>query len=280
MKKIFVSMCLLLIISLALAAASPALAQSTGPVPLSEIDIEQKLNAQIPLNLEFQNEAGQTIWLREYFGQKPIVLVFAYYECPMLCTLVLNDLTKAMQEMSLEIGNQFEVVTVSIDPRETPELASAKKKLYTEEYGRPGPETGWHFLTGEEAAIQKVTEAVGFRYVYDAIIDQYAHPAAVIVLTPDGRISHYLGGLGYSGRDLRLSLVEASDRKIASPVDQFFLMCYEYNPASGQYNLVIHQVTRLFGIAILTALAILVLALVLKERRNRDVHPPAKGLSG
>jgi protein SCO1/2 len=184
-----------------------------------------------------------------------VVLVLAWYRCPMLCTEVLNGLVQAMLDMKLDLGKDFAVVTVSFDPREMPELARAKKLSYVERYGRPGAADGWHFLTGEEASIRRLTDAVGFRYVYDAKHDQYAHAAGIIVLTPAGRVSRYFFNVKF--RDLRLGLVEASGNRIGSPIDQLLLYCFHYDPAEGKYGLVIMNVVRLLGALTVLAVALL-----------------------
>ena len=202
---------------------------------MQKVGFDQRLNEQVPLDLEFTDEAGQPVKLGDYFGDKPVILVLAYYRCPMLCTLVLNGLAQGMMDVPFDVGKEFQVVTVSFDPRETPELAAAKKKTYIERYGRPGAAAGWHFLTGSAASIKKLTRAVGFRYAYDARLDQFAHASGIMVLTPAGKISRYFYDVKYSGRDLRLGLVEASENKIGSPVDQILLYCFHYDPTEGSH---------------------------------------------
>lgn len=262
----------LLLIGLAGLPRQVAYGQSSPENPL-EVTYVQNLNAQVPLDLVFRDEGGQPVALREALGGKPAVLVFAYYDCPMLCTLVLNGLTEALQAVEFDVGEQFRVVTVSIDPREGPELAAAKKAAYMEAYGRPGAAEGWSFLTGEEQVIASLAEVAGFQYVYDEVTDQFAHPAGIVVLTPDGRIARYFFGIEFSPTDLRLGLVEAADEKIASPVDQFLLLCYAYDPVSGQYSLLIHNVMRIFGGAVALLLGGLVMILIWRERRGQS--PPA-----
>lgn len=244
-----------------------AWADHSSPNPLQDAGFEQKLNAQVPLGLSFRDEAGRSVRLGEYFGKKPVILFFAYYKCPMLCSLVMSDLTKTLQELNYDAGNQFEVITVSMDPGETPELAAAKKAVYLQEYGRPGAETGWHFLTGAQAEIHQLADAVGFRYVYDEEKDQYAHPAGIMVITPEGKVSRYFPGIDYSPVDLRLGLVEASEQKIASPVDQFFLLCYAYDPVTGRYTFIVEKALRLGGIATVAALGMAIGVLFWRERR-------------
>jgi protein SCO1/2 len=267
---------------LALLVAAPsglALADHPQPGgdPLAGAAFEQKINAQAPLDLAFRDEAGRPVRLGDYFGQRPVILLFAYYECPMLCTLVLNELTSTLRDVSFNPADQFEVVIVSMDPGETPEMAAAKKSAYLEEYGRPGAEQGWHFLTGDQAEIAKLAEGVGFRYVYDAVRDEYAHPTGVILLTPQGRISRYLLGIGYSPGDIRLGLVEASSGAVGSPADQFTLLCYAYDPVHGRYTLAIEKLLRLAGLATAGGLAGLIFVLFRRERAGlRDRQAPGQ----
>jgi protein SCO1/2 len=239
--------------------------QPTGlPPALANVGIDQKLNAQIPLAATFRDETGRTVQLGEYFrGAKPVILALVFYECPMLCNQVLNGLTATMKVMPLKIGEDFEVVTVSFDPRETPEMAARKKESYMQRLQRPGAQGGWHFLTGDEASIRVLTDAVGFRYGYDAPTNQFAHASGIMVSTPDGRLSHYFYGVEYGPRDVRLGLVEASAGRIGSPVDQLLLYCYHYDPATGKYSWVIN-IYRWGGVA--TVAAMVILLLVLRRR--------------
>jgi protein SCO1/2 len=264
---------LLYICFVALSGAIPAHAQPAPPDdPLDKVGFDQKLNGQVPLDLVFRDEAGAPVRLGDYFGAKPVILTLNYYECPNLCTLVLTKLVETMRGLAFDAGNQFEVVTVSIDPRETPALATAKKATYLDRYGRAGAAGGWHFLTGEQPMIERLAAAVGFRYAYDARQDQYAHPTGIIVLTPQGTISRYFYDLEYSPKDLRLGLVEASEGKIGSPVDQFLLRCYHYDPISGKYTIAIMSIVRLATIATAIALGLCLLALLRRERGPRLAH--------
>lgn len=276
------SHCLFLFFSFVL-SSSVTLAQSRVPVPsygpmrergsaqasglppaLKEVGLDQKLNAQIPLDATFRDEQGRTVQLREYFkGTRPVVLSLVFYECPMLCNQILNGLMGMMKGMSLKIGEDYDVLTVSFDPREGPELARRKKDGYVRSLNRPGAEAGWHFLTGDEANIKLLTEAVGFRYNYDAQTNQFAHASGIMVLTPDGHISHYFYGVEYAPRDVRLGLVEASAGRIGSPVDQILLYCYHYDPATGKYAWVIN-IYRWGGA--LTVAGIIALLLYLRRR--------------
>jgi protein SCO1/2 len=257
---------LLAVVLTAALTARPAPAQPGVPPQLQGVRIDQKLGEPVPLDLTFRDERGVTVRLGEYFGRRPVILVLAYYRCPMLCTQVLNGLVHALWEVGLEMGADFEVVTVSFDPRETPELAAAKKKAYLKRYRQPGGEEGWHFLTGEEPAIRRLTEAVGFHYRYDAANDQFAHASGIMVLTPRGKIARYFYGINYSPRDLRLGLVEASDNKIGSLADQFLLACFHYDPTTGKYGLAVMNLVRLGGVLTLLALGVFY---VVQWRRSR-----------
>lgn len=217
-------------------------AQTAGlPPALLNVGIDQKLNAELPLDATFRDETGRTVQLREYFtGTRPVILSLVFYECPMLCNQILNGLTSTMKSMTLNVGQDYDVLTLSFDAREGPELARKKKESYLQRLNRPGAAAGWHFLTGDEANIKRLTEAVGFRYTYDAETNQFAHASGVMVLTPSGRISHYFYGVEYAPRDVRLGLVEASAGKIGSPVDQLLLYCYHYDPVTGKFAWVIN----------------------------------------
>jgi protein SCO1 len=260
-----------------LAYPSACAAQLTGPVQsmgvrpelLKDVGIDQKLNDAIPLDLAFRDEHGNVVKLSEFFGQKPVVLALVYYNCPMLCTQVLNGLDRSLKDLPMDIGKEFDVVTLSIDPSETSRLAAAKRDLYTGIYGRPGAAEGWHFLTGEESEIRQLANAVGFRYAYDADSKQFAHASAVMVLTPGGKISRYFYGITYAARDMRLGLVEASEGKIGSPVDQVLLFCYHYDPVTGKYGLLISRVIK--AGALLTVLAIGILVLVLSRNEHYEL---------
>ena len=217
------------------------------PELLKEVGIDQKLNDSIPLNLTFRDEHGNPVELAQYFGSKPVILSLVYYNCPMLCTQVLNGLDRSLQLIPMEIGKDFNVVTVSIDPTERPVLAEAKQVMYAGMYGRPGAVQGWHFLTGDEPQIKQLADSVGFRYAYDPDSKQYAHASAIMLLTPEGKISRYFYGITYPSRDLRLGLDEASEGKIGSPVDQVLLFCYHYDPHTGKYGLIVSRVIQISG---------------------------------
>jgi protein SCO1/2 len=250
----------------ALAATQPAARQGTDI--LDNVGIDQKLDAQVPLDLEFRNETGQTVKLKDYFGDKPVILTLVYYECPMLCTQVLNGLLSTMRSLSFDAGKQYTVLTVSFDPRETSQLAAEKKKGYLSQYNRPGAAEGWHFLTGDKEPIKKLAAAVGFRYAWDEQNKQFAHAAGIMVLTPQGKVSRYFYGLEYAPRDLRLGLVEASQGKIGSLADQVLLYCYHYDAATGKYGLLVARVLQLAGGITVLGLATLV-GIMLRAERNR-----------
>ena len=215
------------------------------PPRLENVGIEQHLDAQIPADLTFRDETGSTVKLSDYFGKKPLILNLVYYNCTMLCGEALAGLTGAMRLLKFEVGKEFDVVTVSFDPRETPQIAAAKKQEYLKRYGRPGAATGWHFLTGPAESVNALTKAVGFQYQYDPKINQFAHATAILVLTPQGRISRYFYGVDFPPKDLRMGLVEASQGKIGNAVDQVLLYCYHYDPATGKYGAIITNILRL-----------------------------------
>lgn len=268
--------CALIAGALILIAGRPLRAESQNEKPslLVNVGIDQKLNAQVPLDLTFRDETGKTVKLGDYFGDKPVILALVYYECPMLCTQELNGLLRSLQNIPLDIGKQFNVVTVSFNPHETAGLAANKKKVYVGIYGRPGAAAGWHFLTGDEGPIEKLTGAVGYHYAFDPASDQYAHATAIMLLTPQGKISRYFYGIDYPSRDLRLSLVEASNNKIGSPVDQVLLYCYHYDPTTGKYGMVIANVLRLAASVTILVLGGFLWMMFRNERRTgTEVRP-------
>jgi protein SCO1 len=256
-------------VSTELMAAVPAGAPTSTSLPplLRDVGIDQKLNSQVPLDLAFRDETGSEVRIGQYFGQKPVVLVLAYYDCPMLCTIVLNGLLHSLKELKYNVGQEFEVVTVSFDPTEKPSLAAAKKAIYVGLYGRPNAGAGWHFLTGDEPSIHQLTQAVGFRYNYDPRTKQYFHATGIMVLTPEGRLARYFYGIQYPTGNLRLGLVEASQGKIGSPVDQVLLYCSQYDPATGKYSVIVSHVLKLAALATVLSLGGLVLAMALGRKR-------------
>jgi protein SCO1 len=260
-----------LLLGAVLLAQPPA---STTPADaddiLSQVGLDQKLGDQIPLDLEFNDETGRAIRLSELFGSRPVVLTLVYYECPMLCSLILNGTVRAMRTLDFSAGREFDVLTVSIDPTETPELAKAKKEEYLANYRRSGAEDGWHFLTGREESIRALAEAVGFRYALDPASGEYAHAAGIMVLTPGGQVARYFYGVEYAPRDLKLGLMEASDEKIGSPVDQLLLLCFHYNPLTGRYNFAVMTAVRVGGALTVLGIAGLLFTLIRRERRERS----------
>ncbi|MBX9883632.1 MAG: SCO family protein [Novosphingobium sp.] len=241
----------------AVAACFVARAQppsSVAPAPLREITVVQKLNARVNPDLAFRDEHGNVVKLRGYF-RRPVVLALGYFECPMLCSMVLNGTFGAAKALSFRPGRDYDIVSVSIAPNETPELAEAKKASYLQRYGVAGAAEGWHFLTGEESQIRELARSVGFQYRWDEASRQYAHASAIMVLTPEGRVSRYFYGIEYAPRELRLALVEASAGRIGNPVDQLLLYCFHYDPATGKYGLVIMNALRIGGLLLLGALA-------------------------
>lgn len=234
---------------------------------MQRVGIDQNLNAQLPLHLEFRDETGKTVRLGEYFGKKPVVLAFVYYGCPSLCTMVLNGMNQSFRTLSFDIGKEYEVVTVSFDHSETPKLAAEKKARYLREYGRAGGEQGWHFLTGDQANIQQLTKAAGFRFVWDDATKQFAHGSAIMVATPDGRLSRYFYGLEYAPKDLRLGLIEASENKIGRLSDQVLLLCYQYDPMTGKYGFAIMRSLQVAGFATVLILGSYIVIKLMRERR-------------
>ena len=247
----------------------PATAQYTRPEIFRDIGIEQRLDAQAPLDLPFRDETGQPVMLRQYFGKRPVLLVLAYFNCPMLCPMVLDGMVKSLGDVHLTPGKDFEIVVLDFNPSESPQLAAAKKAQYVAQYGRPETATGWHFLTGEDPSILPVAKAVGFHYVYDPSSKQYAHATAIMILTPQGKVSRYFFGVQYLARDVRLGLVEASGNKIGSRADQVLLYCLHYDPSTGRYGVLIMRLIRIAGT--ITALAIGT-ALFIFFRRERQTR--------
>ena len=257
-----------LLIAAALAAAIQSFAQ-TAPDP-PNIKIAQKLNSQIPLDLMFRDETGKVVRLRDYFNNgRPVLLNFVYFRCPMLCPMVLEGTTTSLTHLKFNIGKEFDVITVSIDPRDTVKRAAELKDKYIRHYGRLDSASGWHFLTAHETAIKKLTEAVGFQYEYDSRSDQFAHGAALFVLTPDGRMSRYFYGFEFKPRDIRLAIVEASAGKVGNAVDELLLLCFHYDPAVGKYSRDAMMFARAGGVTTVLALGGFIFVMFRKERINR-----------
>jgi protein SCO1/2 len=256
----------------------PAYGTPAGQSPtaelLGDVGIEQHLDAQLPLDTAFRDEAGREVRLGDYFHDKPVVVALVYYRCPMLCTQVLNGFLKCSQAVPLQIGRDYEVVTVSFDPTDTPDMAAEKKKNHIRAYRRDGAEAGWHFLTGDQASIDKLAQTIGFRYRYDAPSSQFAHASGIVIATPEGRLSRYLYGIEYTPRDLQLGLVDSSSGKIGSPVDQVLLLCYHYDPLTGRYGLAISGLLRTAGLLTMFGLGLFLFRMYRLERsRPKLVRP-------
>ena len=270
-----------MIVALAFFHGVPAFAQRFTSVPygtpagssptadmLRDVGIEQHLDAQLPLDAVFRDEQGHEVKLGDYFKDRPVVVMLVYYRCPMLCTQVLNGFLKSSQAVPLQIGRDYQVVTVSFDPRETPELAAEKKNSYVRAYRRDGAAEGWHFLTGDRQSIDRLTKVVGFRYHFDPKSDQFAHASGIAMATPDGRLARYFYGIEYSPDDLRLGLVESSAGRIGSLVDQVLLLCYHYDPLTGKYGLAIAGVMRTAGLLTVIVLGSFLVVMYRRERRR------------
>jgi protein SCO1/2 len=247
------------------------------PPYLQNVGIEQHLDGQVPPDLAFVDDTGRPVKLGEFFGKKPLILNLVYYNCTMLCGEVLAGLTGAMKLVKFDVGNEFDVVTVSFNPQETPAIAAAKKRDYLKRYGRPGAASGWHFLTGPAQSINALTKAVGFQYQYDPKLNQFAHATAIMVLTPQGRISRYFYGVDFPPKDLRMGLVEASEGKIGNAVDQVLLYCYHYDPATGKYGAIVSNMLRLgAGFTILMLGLLLFILFRLEKLAPRRIAAQAK----
>jgi protein SCO1/2 len=247
------------------------------PPALRSVGFDQRLDEQVPLDLDFVDEDGRPVRLSDYFGEKPVILVLAYYQCPMLCTQVLNGVVQGLRELPFTIGKEFDVLTVSFDPQDTPEAARAKRQAYLRAYGRPEAAAGWHFLTGRPGAISKLTDAVGFRYSYDIKSRQFAHASGIVVLTPTGKVSRYFYDVHFPPRDLRLGLVEASQNKIGSPIDQVLLFCFHYDPTAGRYGAAIMNMIRVGGVVTLVVLGLFMRWLRRAETNRRRVDELISG---
>ncbi|HEY7288417.1 MAG TPA: SCO family protein [Vicinamibacterales bacterium] len=262
-----------LAVAIAIVLVACAARQATAAIPddrpvgLAAVGIDQRLGDSLPLDLRFHDEHGNTVRLADYFGRLPVILTLNYFDCPMLCPLELNDVLRAARAMPLNLGSDYQILTVSIDPDDTPARAIEKQHWFAERYGRPGGATGWHFLTGDADAIRSLTQAVGFRYSRDQASGQYAHVAGLMVVTPDGRLTRYFFGLEYSPRDVRLALVDASNGRIGSIADQVLLFCFHYDESAGRYNFAIVRAVRAGGILTVFGLGALMTVMFRRERR-------------
>jgi protein SCO1 len=267
----------ILVVATLLATATAALAraqdQDSPSGIVSQIGFDQKLGNRLPLDRRFLDDSGREVALGELFGQRPVILAAVYYRCPLLCNQVLNALTRSLKPLSLDAGKDFDVIAVSIDPEERPELASKKKAAYMERYDRPGTESGWHFLTGDQPSIAALTEAIGFRYTYNPQTKLYAHAAGIVVVTPDGRTSRYYFGIDYPAKDLQVELKRASAGQIGSPIRSLLLFCYDYDAATGKYTLSILRLMRVLGTLTVAALGSFLFVMFRRDwvRRRADV---------
>ena len=254
---------------------------NTGPAPaamppvLQNVGFEPPLNGQVPLHLHFRDETGRDVQLREFFGQKPVVLAFVYYSCPMLCDEIQRGIVGSLRMLSFNPGRDYEVVFISFDPHDTTEMAAEKKKAALDRFRRPETLSGWHFLTGSEESIEAATRAANFRFRYDAKSKLFAHASGVMILTVDGRISRYFYGVEYPGRDMRLGLVDASAGRIGTPIDHVLLFCYHYDPSSAKYSASILRIIRLGGI--LTILSLVGGIWISRRRELRARHSNLQG---
>ncbi len=240
---------------------------------IQQVAFDQHLDAQIPPDLTFRDESGKVVRLGDYFGKKPIILSLVYYKCPLLCGLELKGLSTCLKPLKLDVGKDFDILTVSFSPTETPELAEEKKSAYIQDYGRPGASAGWHFLTGKADAIARLAEVAGFRYTYDPASQIYTHASGLLVLTPGGKISRYFFGIEYSPRDMQFALMESSAYRIGSPIARILLFCYHYDAATGKYTANVILLTRVFGVATVLVLAVSVIAMIRRERGRNSSAP-------
>jgi protein SCO1/2 len=250
------------------------IAAHNQPEIFKNIGIEQKLGTQLPLKTTFRDQTGASVSLQGYLSEKPAVLVFSYFDCPMLCPLVLEGLVRSLKPLSLDVGRDFDVLVISIDERDGSETAREKQVEIVNRYGRAGSDVGWHFLTGEKSAIEEVTRSAGFTYAWDEASKQYVHASGIFILTPQGEIARVLYGIDYTARDIRLALVEAGNGTIGNAIDQLLLYCYHYNPLTGKYGFVIMGALRLAGVSTVLAMATYIITMLRRERRG--AHPGAE----
>ena len=264
-----VSVVLIWLLSSSICLAGSKNSGALSDTRLASIGFEQKLNAQVPLDLNYRDENNQVVELGDYLHQKPAILVLGYYGCPMLCTLVLNGLTESMEELKWTAGRDFEVINVSIATNETPTLAAAKKAVYLKRYGRGNASGGWHFLTGDAVTTKRLADVVGFQYERDTTTGQYAHPSGLIILTPEGRVSKYLFGVTYPPRELFEALQQARAKNIGSRIQELVLLCFHYRPITGKYGVVVMRLVRIVAVLTLSLLAVLIVHLSRSERRSQ-----------
>ncbi|MDP9353462.1 MAG: SCO family protein [Chloroflexota bacterium] len=272
---------LLLALALLVLATAPVRAHSGHPEHeppplLRNVDVDQRLDSEVPGNLTFKDETGKTVQLGQYFGERPVLLTLNYFECPQLCPLVLKGVSDSLQSVKFDVGKDFDIVTVSIDPRETPNMAREAKKTYLQAYSRPGAENGWHFLTGDATNIGQLAKAVGFTYNYDAKLKQFAHPSAITFVTPEARIARYLFGIDFNPRDVQLALSEASENKIGSIVDKVMFSCYRFDPQIGKYSPIAINLVRAGGILTLILMGGFIGTALVRERRSQGQMPTGR----
>jgi protein SCO1/2 len=253
------------------------MADNTPPV-LKNIRIDQKLDAQVPPDAVFKNEDGKTVKLGDYFGQRPMILVLVYFKCPQLCTVVLTDLLHSLNGLTgMSVGQQFDVLTVSFDPKEGPDLAAAKKRAYLKEYGRRGASDGWHFLTGQQDSIARLTDAVGFRYQWSQEYQQFMHASGIMILTPQGKISQYFYGIDFAPNDIRTALTRAGNSEIGVPSDEILFYCLHYDPRTGKYGLIIDRALKLAGgLTVLALGSFLAVMFSIDSRRRGAARLPSR----
>lgn len=245
--------------------------QTLSPEQIERVDFEQHLGASVPLNAVFRDESGSSVMLSHFLGERPVVLAMAYYKCPNLCTVVLNSMLQSLRDVRQDVGKDFDVVVVSIDPTETPSLAADKKHTYSMRYGRPGSAKGWHFLTGDAQNIGQLADAVGFHYVYEPHSKQYAHASGIMVVTPDGKISRYFLGIEYPPKEVRAALLQASESKIGSLANRLLLLCFHYDPQTGRYTLIITRVMQIAGIGTALLVGWMIVHMARLERRRGEM---------
>lgn len=273
MKRVATVMALVVLLGLGgWSRDEPSTPSRKPPAQLKEVGIDPHPGGQLPLDATFRDETGQTVRLGDYFGKRPVILTLVYLKCPMLCTLVLNDVTRSLNVLREDAGKDFDIITVSFDPRETPELANAKKQQYLRMYQRPTAAAGWHFLTGDEAQIHKLTQAVGFRYTFDPKTQQFVHPSGVVVVSPDGKLMRYFYGIEYSATDIRLALIDAARGKVASPTGTVLYYCFQYDPTTGRYSLAIFRMVQVGFVLTVTAIVAFMVVSHFRHGRGASVE--------
>jgi protein SCO1 len=262
-----------LVLAIVSAASTAGGTQPLAAPQVTRLTFDQKLGMQVDLSLPFKDEQGKSVTLGDYFGRKPVILDLGYYECPMLCTLVLNGLVQSLQQMQPSVSRDFDIVCVSISPTEDPALAAAKKRTYLKRYNREGAEAGWHFLTGQERAIRGLADQVGFHYAYDPSAGQYAHPSGIIVLTPDGKVARYFFGVAFPTADLSGALADAGSRRVGSPVKQLLILCFQHLPLIGKYSGSVMLAVRIGAVAVVLALLGGIMWMLLRQRGPVPLSP-------